>query len=271
MDLFKQHLAPIADEAWAEINETAIDVIETTLSARKALRVVGPLGLDKQSVSNGTLTLLEDQASQHDGQVFAGLYGVTPLLETRLSFELSRWELDNALRGKQDLDLDVLEDAAEQLARFEENCIYNGHASAGIPGLVETAPHKLRISDNANETLQAIASGLLKLQDAYTQKPYVLVVGDDVFTMLHSVYDGKLLIDAVSSLIGGEVIHSKVLKGALLLPYDHEDLEITIGQDYAIGYESHDAKTVRLFITNAFTFRILDPDLIVYFKYYQKA
>ncbi|TVP97064.1 MAG: bacteriocin [Acholeplasmatales bacterium] len=269
MDLFKQHLAPIAESAWAEINETAIDVIETTLSARKALRVVGPLGLAKQSVANGTLNMLSESNTKKDDQVFAGLYDVTPLVETRLSFELSRWELDNALRGKQDLDLDVLEQAAEQLARFEENCIYNGHKAAGIKGLVETAPHKLRISDDANETLQAIATGLLKLQDAYTQKPYVLIVGDEVFTMLHRVYDGKLLIDALASLVGGAVIHSKVLDGALLVPYDHEDLEITIGQDYAIGYEAHDAKNVRLFITNAFTFRILDPNLIVYFKYYK--
>ena len=31
---------------------------------------------------------------------------------------------------------------------------------------------------------------------------------------------------------------------------DDENLELTIGQDFAIGYESHDSKEVRLFATN---------------------
>ncbi len=268
MDLFKQHLAPIAEEAWEEINETAEKVLTTMLSARKVLHVNGPFGLDKASVPNGTLDMVDENGK--DGVVSAGLYNVDRLLESRIAFELPRWELDNVLRGKKDVELDTLEDAAEKLALYEEDTIYNGNTKANIKGLVSLAEHKLSMSDDANENLQAIAEGLLKLKDAYTEKPYMLVVGEDLFKILHKVYDGKLLIDAIESLIDGKVVHSKVLKGALLLPYDHEDLEITIGQDYAIGYESHDAKNVKLFITNAFTFRVLDKALIVYYKYYQK-
>ncbi len=267
MDLFKQHLAPIADEAWEEINETAEKVLKTTLSARKVLHVNGPLGLDTPAIPTGTLELTDQNK---DNEVSAGLYNVDRLLESRITFSLSRWELDNVLRGKKDVDLDILEAAAEKLARYEENTIYNGNKKANIKGLVDFAKHKLSMSDDVNENLQAIAEGLLKLQDAYTEKPYMLVVGDDLFKIINQVYDGKLLVDAIETLIEGKVVHSKVLKGALLLPFDHDDLELTIGQDYTVGYESHDNESVKLFIMNAFTFRVLDENLIVYYKYYKK-
>ena len=267
MDLFKTHLAPIADESWEEINETAEKVLKTTLSARKVLHVEGPFGLNKASVPQGSLTVLNDEKL---GEVSGGLYDVDRLVESRISFELARWELDNILRGKKDPDLDVLEDAAEKLALYEEDAIYNGNKKAGIKGLIELAPHKLSLSENANATLQAIAEGLLLLQDAYVEKPYVLVVGDEVFKAVNQVYDGKLLCTAIEDLIGGRVIHSKVLEGALLLPENHPDLELTIGQDYTIGYTSHTSEVVRLFLMNAFTFRVFDEKLIVYYKFYKK-
>ncbi len=267
MDLFKQHLAPIAEASWEEINDTAEKVLKTTLSARKVLHVEGPEGLNMAAIPKGTLSLINEEKIN---EVASGLYDVDRLLESRITFELSRWELDNILRGKKDPDLDALEDAAEMLARYEEDTIYNGNKKAGIKGLVELAPHKLSIGENANATLQAIAEGILLLQDAYTEKPFTLVVGDEVFKALNQVYDGKLLCDAIENLIGGKVVRSKVLEGALLLPDNHPDLELTIGQDYTIGYTSHTDQVVRLFMMNSFTFRVLDEALIVYYKFYKK-
>ena len=52
----------------------------------------------------------------------------------------------------------------------------------------------------------------------------------------------------------------------LLVPYDHEDLELTIGQDLSIGYQYNDNKKVRFFITESFTFRVLDPSIIINYK-----
>ena len=53
---------------------------------------------------------------------------------------------------------------------------------------------------------------------------------------------------------------------AFLMPYDHEDIELTIGQDFSIGYENHDDKKIKLFITESLTFRVLDEKLIVKFN-----
>ena len=77
--------------------------------------------------------------------------------------------------------------------------------------------------------------------------------------------EGYPLKKQIENLIGSEIIYSELIDGALVLPYDNEDIEMTIGNDFSIGYENSDDKIVQLFITESFTFRILDPKLIVRF------
>jgi uncharacterized linocin/CFP29 family protein len=43
------------------------------------------------------------------------------------------------------------------------------------------------------------------------------------------------------------------------------DLELILGQDLAIGYESHNAEQVKLFFTESFTFRVLEPAAVLNF------
>jgi uncharacterized linocin/CFP29 family protein len=59
MDLLKRELAPLAREAWDEIDERAVDVLKTHLSARKVVRVEGPKGWDYTSITEGRLNLLK--------------------------------------------------------------------------------------------------------------------------------------------------------------------------------------------------------------------
>ena len=41
------------------------------------------------------------------------------------------------------------------------------------------------------------------------------------------------------------------------------DFELDLGQDIAIGYLSHDAKTVELYLQESFTFRMLTSEAAV--------
>lgn len=43
------------------------------------------------------------------------------------------------------------------------------------------------------------------------------------------------------------------------------DLELILGQDLAIGCESHNAEQVKLFFTESFTFRVLEPAAVLNF------
>jgi uncharacterized linocin/CFP29 family protein len=37
------------------------------------------------------------------------------------------------------------------------------------------------------------------------------------------------------------------------------DVELVLGQDFSVGFESADTKKVTFFITESFTFRIIEP------------
>lgn len=259
MDILKRDLAPLTAEAWQEIDKKAVDVLKSNLSARKIVHVQGPMGWNYTVVPDGRLDLIENEKD-----VKTGVYKSTPLVEARISFKLSRWEMDNIVRGAKDVNLEALESAVEKLALFEEEAIFNGYSKGAITGLkVSSDNEALTFGEDAKSILESVAKGILLLNSAYVEKPYALVVGDEAWKRINRESDRYPLIKQIQNLIGGKVVYSKVVKGAFLLPQDHEDLEMTIGQDFAIGYESHNDEDVRLFITESFTFRVLDPALIV--------
>lgn len=261
MDMFKRELAPLSAQAWSEIEARAKEVLLSRLTARKVVDVDGPKGIDFTVISEGRLTLVDD------GEVKAGTYTAKPLTEARIRFSLNKWELDNLARGAKDIDFDNLDTALEKLALFEENAVYNGYAKGGIKGLKESSAHKaLTLGTEPNEILTSIAEGVLLLKKGFIHGPYTLVVGKPTWLLLSRDSYGKSLLDRIEKMLGSKVVLANSLEGALLVPYDNENLELTIGQDFALGYETHDTKEVTLFATESFTFRVLEPKAIVVFK-----
>ncbi|MDY0244532.1 MAG: family 1 encapsulin nanocompartment shell protein [Sphaerochaeta sp.] len=261
MDMFKRELAPLSSEAWAEIENRAKEVLLSRLTARKVVNVNGPKGIDFTAISEGRLTLVDD------GDVKAGVYTAKPLTEARIRFSLNKWELDNLARGAKDIDFDTLDAAIEKLALFEERAIYDGYEKGGIKGLKESSEHKaLTFGKESSDILASITEGLILLKKSYVHGPYSLIVGKEGWIALNKEAHGQNLLERVERMLGSKVVYSPNIEGALLLPYDSEDLELTIGQDFALGYETHDTKEVTLFATESFTFRVLEPKAIVVYK-----
>jgi uncharacterized linocin/CFP29 family protein len=259
MDFLKRQLAPLTEEAWQGIDERATDVFKSVLTARKVVRVNGPKGLNHTVIPEGRLTVLESDSSE----VCTGMYQVRPLIETRTAFTLDRWELDNIARGARAIKLDALEEAAKKAAMFEENAIFNGFKKGNMEGLAPSAEKSIKFGKDGASIMEAISGGVLALKDCFAGLPLTLVAGEKAWHMVNRETGGYPLSKRIADLIGGEILFSPALDGALLLPYDHEDLEMTLGIDFSIGYQSHDSETVRLFIAESFAFRVLDPALII--------
>ncbi len=260
MKMLKRELAPIVQEAWNEIDERAVEVLKTHLSARRAMKVKGPYGWDYTVLPEGRLLLLDDNKKN---EVNSALYKVKPLVETRVSFELDRWELDNLLRGARDIDLDPLDDAVKKIALFEENAVYNGYEKAGIEGLFESAERPAAaFGKDGHSIMETLSAALLTMKEAYQDGPFTLIVGEEGWRRIHTEIQGYPLIKRVRDIIGGPILYSGAVKDALLVPQQHEDLELIIGGDFSIGYDFHDAKKVHLFIAESFTFRVIDPSII---------
>lgn len=260
MDILKRTMAPLTQAAWDEIDSRAEEVLKSCLTARKAVSVIGPKGWDYTVVSEGRLNTI----NKVKGGVSTGVYKVQPLLEARVDFSLSRWEMDNITRGAKDIDLANLEEAAKKIAEFEEKAVYNGFDAGSIKGLdCINASEKIPFGEEDSAIMNAISKGLVALRENFEEGPFVLIVGEVAYNRLNSSSKGYPLMKRIESLINGQILLSTGLDGAFLIPYDNENFELTIGQDFAIGYESYNHENVNLFITESFTFRVLDENIII--------
>jgi uncharacterized linocin/CFP29 family protein len=73
------------------------------------------------------------------------------------------------------------------------------------------------------------------------------------------------------NILNGQVILSpyltdKYANEAFMLSQRGGDLELILGQDLAVGYESHTADLVKLYFTESFTFRILEPAAVIHYQ-----
>ncbi len=263
MNLLKRDISPLVDEAWAEIDSRAEEILSANLTARKFLKVTGPKGWDYGAVPTGRLDLKDTGTP---GEVHYGLYSFKPLLETRTNFDLDIWELDNIVRGAKDVDLDPLENAARKSALFEEHAVYRGLEQAGISGLSGGSSHEEVAfgRGNAEDLSSAVSRAVSVLKDASVPSSYMMIASPQIWQTVMAYTKGYPLRKHMEELLeNGTLVYSPSAEGAYIVPVDSDDLELTIGQDFATGFERREAETVKLFITESFTFRILNPDVIV--------
>jgi len=258
MDILKRDKAPLTDRAWQEIDEAVREVLLTRLCGRKVVDVLGPLGMEMSAINLGRLDVAKDGKP---GTVEYGIRQVQPLVEGRINFDLDLWELDNVERGARDLDLQAAEDAALAMARFEDAAIFNGFSAGGIKGLTQLKDHdRIYLTLEPANLLGALTKGVVAMSDASVDGPFHLVVGPQVFkTLSVQQTSGYPLSKQVVELIGGKVHYSPALKGALLVSARGGDFELSIGQDLSVGYDSRQGRTITLFVTESFTFHVLDP------------
>ncbi len=263
MDILKKDLAPLTKKAWEEINQEAKKIFNSLLSARRFVDVAGPKGIDYASVPLGKLDIPEN--GEEDG-IKCGIHQVMPLVELRVPFLLDIWELDNLERGAKDINLDNLEEAAQKLSKFEETAIYKGFDKASIKGLIDGSAHDpLNYPDNTEELMQVISRAMTMLGNGSVDGPYALVVSNEKWQNISGIHKGYPLKKQIERLLGGAIIRSPFIDNGYVVSARGGDFEMTIGQDIAIGYEQHDTKTVQLFFTESFTFRVLDDRAVVSF------
>ena len=269
MDILKRELAPIPMEAWAEIDDQATRSLKAILSGRKVLDVSGPMGTDFPGVPEGRLSYPKEKPT--DGPVY-GIRKVHHIVEVRIPFLLDIDEMDNVIRGARDVDLSNLEDAARKIALFEEQVVYHGLPDANIRGLKSCVGEEcLTIGAKPEALLEGIAEGVTAFSSRSIEGPYSFIVGPKLWRSMSAHLQGYPVKMQAETILGGTVLLSPYLSGdfedeAYMLTQRGGDLELILGQDLAIGYESHDLKQVKLFFTESFTVRVLEPAAVLFFS-----
>jgi uncharacterized linocin/CFP29 family protein len=257
MDLLKRDLAPILPAAWDLLDREATRVLKLHLAGRKLVDFRGPFGWEYAAVNTGRLRALADELPSG---VRSGLRLVQPLLELRAPMRLDLAELDAVARGAVDPNLEEVVRAAERVARVEDSAVFNGHEAAGIAGILPSAPHKPVIVPTQEAWPRAVVQAKEVLRVAGVNGPYALALGpkayDEVAAASEEGY--PLLKHIERQLIDGPIVWAPALDGGVLLSTRGSDFELTVGQDLSIGYEGHTGHTVELFLTESFTFRVIE-------------
>lgn len=261
MNFLRRELAPISTDGWNEIDSLARETLAASLSGRKFIDVDGPHGINHACVNIGRLAM---PGSSQPGTVGYGIHQVQPLIEARVDFSLETWELDNIERGARDIQLDALVDACREIALFEEQAIFNGFADASIQGIhASLDEQRLPIQLDMDSLVDAVSEGQTQMLRAGVEGPANLVVSASLWKYLARSSPGGTLRSLIERQIEGQVIYSELVKDALLVSARGGDLELCVGQDFAVGYHSHSAREIKLFITESFTFRVIAPEAMV--------
>jgi len=107
----------------------------------------------------------------------------------------------------------------------------------------------------------AVSAAKEVLRMAGVNGPYALALGIEAYDELTADGDdgypiSKRLEERVAD---GSLVWAPALKeGAVLMSTRGGDYELTVGQDLSVGYFSHDRTTVELYLTESFTFRVLE-------------
>lgn len=259
MSALMTSLAPISEVAWTRIRNDALEALREHLVARKVVDFDGPHGLTLGAVNLGSLQNVEFE----DG-IQAGLRAVLPLFEVRVPFTVLRRSLDDASRGAPDFDTGPAVEAARRLAELEDRALFQGLAAAHIRGLAHASPHEpLALGLDPLAYADVVTRAILQLDDAAVGGPYALLLGSAPYRKLTAVSSNYSPLQHLKKLLGGPVLHSRVLEGGLLLSLRGGDFRLTVGQDAAIGYSRHDAERIELFLVESFTFLIIAPEAIV--------
>jgi uncharacterized linocin/CFP29 family protein len=263
MDLLKRKRAPLTEEAWQQVDEEATRVLKLHLAGRKLVDFSGPHGWRLGGINRGRLKAIGNDA----GGVSYALRQVQPLVEVRAPFTMKIAELDDASRGATDLDLDPVIAVAERVAHAEDTAIFHGFKDAQVTGIIEASPHKPISVTGILDWPRAVVAALEVLRAAGMNGPYALALGLQAYDELDADSEAgyPLRRRLEESLRDVSLVWAPALRGgAVLLSTRGGDFELTVGQDLSIGYTVHDRTDVELFLTESFTFRVLEEKAAVF-------
>ena len=172
--------------------------------------------------------------------------------------------------AREDLDLSAVIDASRSAALAEDHAVFNGYAEGGISGMAPSSPHKaITITDDygAYPTQVAKAVEMLRLNDV--GGPYAIAMGTRCYTGVTETteHGGYPVFEHLRQILGGSVVWAPAVEGAIVLSERGGDYELTVGEDFSIGYRSASDESVAFYLEESLAFRVNTPDAAVVLKY----
>jgi uncharacterized linocin/CFP29 family protein len=257
--------APISDSGWKLLDEEARERLTPPLATRRLVDFSGPLGWEHSATNLGRT---EAPASGPAEGVSGVRRRVLPLVELRADFEISRAELRDGDRGADDVDLGALDRAAHQIAVAENVAVFHGWEGA-ITGIADASPHEqISLGEDPERYPGHVAGALERLLCVGITGPYGLALGREQYRRVVETaeHGGYLLLDHLRKILEGPIVWAPGVKGAVVVSVRGGDFVFESGEDLSIGYDSHDAEVVRLYLEESFSFHVATPEAAVALK-----
>jgi uncharacterized linocin/CFP29 family protein len=267
MNHLLREVAPISERAWEEIDREAATTLKHFLAGRRLLDFEGPKGWDHIGEATGRVDAL---GSLQGGAVSASARRSQPMLELRTTFEVSRRELEAIDRGSCDADLDSVREAAKRAALAEDELVFHGFPAGAVQGLVGATPlDPVPITTDYERYPRYVAQAMARLQDVGVDGPFAIALGPRCYTGVieESEMGGYPVLEHLRLILGGPVVRAQAVDGAVVMSIRGGDFQIVTGQDFSIGYLSHDRDTVSLYLEETITVRICLPEAAVHLRY----
>jgi uncharacterized linocin/CFP29 family protein len=258
MDFLNRRMAPFGDEIWRRIDEAAVNAARDLLTGRRFLEVDGPYGVGLTSVEVGHDDYCRQPAPEEAAAVMGRAISV-PMLRKDLRLSIRRVAAYQEMG--QPLNLTPVEDAAEAVARREEEFIYYGQPDFRLQGLL-TADGRAHQDGgdwgNIDQALDDVLAAVNALDARGFRGPYALALVPSLYNGLFRRYAGTdmLQLEHLRRLCQRGVYKAAIAGGVLV---DPRVGKLIIGQDLMAGYIGQDGVHDQLYLTESVVLRLDEP------------
>lgn len=261
MEHLNRRQAPFPDEVWSLIDHAAIEAAKPILTGRRYLDVEGPFGLGLTSLELGSDDYVQSAREDQAAAILSRAIAV-PML--RRSCLLSTRRLASHLEQGTPLGIAAVQDAAEAVARREEEFIYFGQPEFGLEGLRNAkGRNQVKGGDwsNLDAALNDVLAAVTALDNAGFHGPYALALPPALYNNLfrHYEHTDMLQIEHLKSLCTRGVFKTVVDKPVIV---DHHAGAIVLGQDMHVGYAGTDGIHYQLFVCESVVLRLDEPGAV---------
>ena len=173
-----------------------------------------------------------------------------------MPFTVDRRQVDDVERGAKDADWQPVKDAARKLAYAEDRAVFEGYPAAGITGIRAASSNtELTLPADVRAYPDVVSQAITALRLAGVDGAYSLALSADAYTAVSETRDhGYPVHEHIKRLISGDIVWGPAINGAFVLTTRGGDFDLHLGQDISIGYLSHDASSVQLYLQETLTF-----------------
>jgi uncharacterized linocin/CFP29 family protein len=261
MDYLNRKGSPLDDGLWARIDEAAVAAARAMLTGRRFLDVDGPYGAGLTNLEVGNDDFCRQPEADEAGAVLGRAVSV-PML--RKSFNLSIRRVAGYTEHGQPLDLAPVEDAAEAVARREEEFVYYGQPTFNLFGLANSPDrlqHKGGDWSNQDTPVEDCIAAVSALDKKGFRGPYALAVAPELYNGLFRHYVGTELIQLRHlSRMFEKGIFKAPIEGAVAV--DPRAGSIVVGQDLRAGFTASDGVHYQMYLSESMVLKLDEPGAV---------